>query len=273
MSIEAKEIIFFLLKEIRKETILTPNRTNTEKEALKQLEKMHYPTSDSVVESSSLKAMKHFNYSIEKRVDISGEKIREFEENFGKKADKILKILKSEKFIVDYQPIYDKKSGYYYGITLAENFEVRYKKYKSDLEAEIRDTKELENLLGGKELNSRRNRNYGGIECMEENKRCFLREGKDRVEIGGIGTRKCKLLKCLLNSPAKIIDVVLGDIEIPRDRENPMLWNAYLGGSRKESIIRGTGKEIQRAINNAENKIKTHLIFHVKDKKVWIELD
>lgn len=106
---------------------------------------------------------------------------------------------------------------------------------------------------------------------LEEGRKCYLKIEDKQIEIGKISTRKCKLLKCLFKpfGKAKTIDIVFGDIQLPKDRNNQRLWSEYLGRSNKETIIRTTGKEIQRTLS--QKRSKRSLIFHVKNREVWLE--
>jgi hypothetical protein len=101
---------------------------------------------------------------------------------------------------------------------------------------------------------------------------CYIKTQDKEIKIGKVTTRKCKLLKCLFEpiGTAKTIDTVFGDIQMSKDANNQRLWDGYLGKRIKISIIRTTGKEIQRIFS--KNKIKTKIIFHIKDKMIWMEI-
>lgn len=102
---------------------------------------------------------------------------------------------------------------------------------------------------------------------------CYLKEGDKEIKIGKLNTRKCKLLECLFNplGTAKTVDVVCGDIHLNKDNQNRELYDEYGGKTKKESIIRTTGKEIQRILSSKKSKYS--LAFHIQDRRVWLTID
>lgn len=111
------------------------------------------------------------------------------------------------------------------------------------------------------------------VKYIEKGEKCYLVGVTDKeIGIGKINTRKCKLLKCLFNpfGVAKLIDVAFGNIQLLKDRTNPDLWDEYLGEGRRVSIIKTTAKEIQRILSRY--KSKRRLKFHIKDRKIWLEI-
>lgn len=114
------------------------------------------------------------------------------------------------------------------------------------------------------------------LKYLGKEKDCYLEIKKKKIKIGKTNTRKCKLLKCLLSDApgvARTLDIVFGDIQIPKDRGDSTVWDEYLGRNKKKSIIINTTKEIKRIINNTKDKPKNHLIFHIKNNRIWVELE
>ena len=138
-------------------------------------------------------------------------------------------------------------------------FAKNFHNFKKSLEVVIKNKYRLKNAIQTR------------LKYIEEEGKCFLEENNKKMLIGKTNSRKCRLLNCLFDQfgVARTLDVVFGNIQLPKDRKHSGLWNDYLGRRQRETIIRTTGKEIQRIIS--KNKLKKGLEFHVKDNMVWLE--
>jgi len=75
----------------------------------------------------------------------------------------------------------------------------------------------------------------------------FYKEGP-KIEIGKVGTRKYRLLVCLLDTlkSARTVDSVFEAIKISKDKSDTYLSDPYISPSRKLAIIQNTMKELQK---------------------------
>ena len=140
---------------------------------------------------------------------------------------------------------------------------------REELQLSLEEERVLESLLNAKTIPNTTSVNT----IVDKGKGYFkfYKQGQ-KIEIGGVDTRKFRLLK-YLSDPlgiARPTNAVFREIKTEKDNKDPLLEDSYLSENRKADIISYAMKELQK-IKGLKGKIK--LKFDKGKNKVWLKID
>ena len=100
----------------------------------------------------------------------------------------------------------------------------RYNYYPEDLFIFNYD---LHKIRKGLNIIEKGNSEGNGVKYITKDNLCFLQINNREIKIGNANSRKCKLLKCLMNpfGIAKTVEIIFGEIQLPKDKNNQNLWS------------------------------------------------